>query len=285
MMRAFGLYEINCQLIAVRHGYFHVAAGGGCRKTKDVIREMIGLIELDPFVKLGFHHDDQVVEVESGDSDSENGVEYVDAETSFTPTGVQNRLTVENLDVFKANNSVVRPVDVEAVVFKPVGSSGKVSCSRCGKVVNPVGHVHCSVRKKEYCTRCGFDVLPDGHELRCKPFVPKDIKARLELVGDAMHALDVKVAIALSSCPHDQMTVVAAKYMSAVGQRRYLVHVGIEVAIELNVHSAGSEFERRYFGDFRSGYLRWLSARLECYRRVDGEQVVDMVRSYDLNLV
>lgn len=142
-----------------------------------------------------------------------------------------------------------------SLVFKPVGRKGRAACSRCKKVVDPGGHVVCSVRETKYCNLCKMEVVSEGHELRCAVVLEKD--ARMELLGDAMHALDVKL-MAVRCAKPEELSKFAEKYMCASAQKAYLQREGVNLGEGLNDHSWGSEFERCYHGEFRKKYLGWL---------------------------
>jgi len=115
---------------------------------------------------------------------------------------------------------------------------------------------------KEHCADCGFMVNPVGHAVRCR--VPGAVvrNARLELVGDAIHALDVKLAVVCSNTLDSQLTIVSAKFVSGPAQKEYLQVVDPEAVQGRSIGSWASEFERRYHGEFRAAYLQWLHARL-----------------------
>lgn len=111
---------------------------------------------------------------------------------------------------------------------------------------------------KVKCDVCGFVVKAEGHAERCR--LPRTRRPISELIGDAMHSLDVKLCMALSRSPGVHHTELAKKYLSAVGQKKYLLtQTGVRLDNKASDHTWGSEFETRYAGFFRYNYLEWLS--------------------------
>lgn len=143
--------------------------------------------------------------------------------------------------------------------YSPIGKKGKAVCSQCRKVVTPQEHSDCVVRERSFCECCKCMVVTEGHAGRC--ILPKVKNPALELVGDAMHALDVKV-VAITYCDKSQYSQIAGELMSAKAQKRYLQQVGVDLGKKASDHSWGSEFERRYCGAFRGDYLKLLGVGL-----------------------
>jgi len=112
-----------------------------------------------------------------------------------------------------------------------------------------------------FCEVCGFDVVKLGHEARCRKFVAKDMAAAL--VGDARHALDVKLLLTQCTPSGTQYTILSQVYISAIAQKEYLEMAMPMLFVEgLSVHSIASRFECLYTGTFRRRYLCWLCADL-----------------------
>lgn len=125
--------------------------------------------------------------------------------------------------------------------------------------MNPLSRigVESSGVERFYCERCKYLVVKDGHELRCTVPIPADPVG--DLVGDARHALDVKLLLSVG-CPNgSKLTVLSVNYLSSAGQRSYLEprFPGI-IGKNRSDHSWGSAFERQYCGVFRQEYLEWL---------------------------
>jgi len=121
-----------------------------------------------------------------------------------------------------------------------------------------------SRKTKVKCARCEFMVNPVGHQLRCRiPAVKEPGEERKALIGDALHALDVKILIAGWSSDVKAMTVRTIEYTAATAQRDYLAMVDPGACgADRSNHTWGTAFEVRYRGKFRYDYLLWLTREL-----------------------
>jgi len=148
-----------------------------------------------------------------------------------------------------------------------IGSGGFswVNCSRCGKYVQPIAHVcrpDTAGKSKVWCDRCCCFVVGEDHEKRCRPKISRDVGR--ELVGDALHGLDVKMGLVYSLLPGMQLTEVAKEFVSASAQRNYLQSVEPGLLPEgCSDRQWSNLFESKYDGVFRDKYLDWFSAELE----------------------
>jgi len=165
----------------------------------------------------------------------------------------------------------------------PIGRKGKVKCGVCGKVVSPANHSGCKMREMMDCTKCGCSVLKAGHESRCRIVVDKD--PAMELIGDAMHGLDVKI-FALYYGRNRGYSKFASELMDARAQRSYLESMGVELG-NVSDHSWGSEFERRYHGEFRKLYLENLISMFYGTAEADtlAVNVAESMVNYDVTFV
>jgi len=116
-----------------------------------------------------------------------------------------------------------------------------------------------------HCDVCGFTVVLDGHGDRCRVQVAfTSDEMRAAWLGDAMHALDVRVLISNTALSIKNTTLVSQEYLSAVAQRRYLATMdeSYEELSSRSNHTWSTKFEMLYYGSFRSKYLLWLQAEL-----------------------
>lgn len=128
------------------------------------------------------------------------------------------------------------------------------------------------------CVVCGFDkVKLEGHEARCR--VPVTVDSAGKLIGDAVHALDVKKAVVEYFPANAHYTVIAAEFLSAVNQREWLMRFRPGMAkYGSSAHSAADVFEANYCGDLRMEYCKWLRAELCAYAGRNCE-----VKEFDLD--
>jgi len=117
------------------------------------------------------------------------------------------------------------------------------------------------VRTKKYCSVCGFFVVADGHVDRCRVPVVRDPGA--ELIGDAVHAMDVKVCLVRAMPSGTKYTEMAKSFLSASAQKAYLQGVEPEACLQSSSERTWSTaFEVSYCGDFRLSYLEWLVSQV-----------------------
>jgi len=100
-------------------------------------------------------------------------------------------------------------------------------------------------------------VVTEGHELRCRP---KSVKGwsdsrRAAWIGDTVHRVDVQLAVRLLGVAPEKWESEAQAFTSNVAQASY-VRVMEPGLVGRSDHTAGTEFEARYFGAFREAYLR-----------------------------
>jgi len=161
----------------------------------------------------------------------------------------------ELVRAFAATRSV-DPTSGVVRQFSPIGKRGAAKCSQCKKIVNPANHPPCGAVERMDCERCGIKgVVMEGHAERC--VIPEARDPVFELIGDARHSLDVKLAV-VSAKGDRHFSRMATEYVSAVAQRRYLASVGQVFGNKAADHACGSSFERQYKGRFRKQYLVYL---------------------------
>jgi len=139
--------------------------------------------------------------------------------------------------------------DVDSELFGTLSvelSEGKLSDRKAEKVL---------------CKKCGFYVNPVNHVFRCRVVVPAR-DAKKELLGDAIHMLDVKLVVTSSVVSSDVYTIVVAKYASKAGQASYMRAVGVDVGCVRGDRDLSNEFERDYLTKYRRQYLDYLAAEL-----------------------
>lgn len=120
-------------------------------------------------------------------------------------------------------------------------TSMKVTCLRCGFLVNPVDHV----------SRCKIG----GHSERSE----FDYRS---WIGDAVHALDVRRVFELLETKGAAEFKTPAerhgayqKYTSSKGQREYIETVNLQNP-DISDKRMATEFETLYTGEFRRNYLK-----------------------------
>lgn len=117
---------------------------------------------------------------------------------------------------------------------------------------------------KVWCDVCCFNVNPDGHELRCRPSGVKSVSNSVRVaawVGDAVHTVDVRVALVRERLSVRKLTRVCDWYKSAREQAKYLRRVLAQSDCEVmgaSSHSVSTVFESLYHGTFRDRYLDYL---------------------------
>lgn len=122
---------------------------------------------------------------------------------------------------------------------------------------------------KGYCDVCGFVVVKEGHVSRCrKPDVVDKVRA---FVGDALQAVDVKVALAASGVSHAEITDAAKVFLSGSAQAGYMREFYPVVVAGLNVRQCSNRFEAAYCADFRERYVHWMLDRVGVAGVVDPE--------------
>jgi len=115
--------------------------------------------------------------------------------------------------------------------------------------------------EKVHCEICGFFVNPVNHVFRCRASTLKR-SARKELLGDAVHMLDVKVLVTNTEVAEKMYTIVASRYASKTGQAAYMRAIGIDLGHKRSEKDLSNEFERDYIDKHRGPYLKYLSAGL-----------------------
>ena len=133
-----------------------------------------------------------------------------------------------------------------------VMASGKVFCQVCRTMINPVGHV-----------------------FRCRP--QRIRRPVAELLGDAVHALDVKTLLVMALPYGAHYTEHSKRFLVASAQRQWLESVGVKLPVGYSDHTWASEFESRYHGPMRRAYIAWLAGELQVPVDVAFQSVADPV--------
>lgn len=108
---------------------------------------------------------------------------------------------------------------------------------------------------KVFCKECGFSVNPEGHSERCTPVMR--YSEGDALLGDALQDVDVRdILRALPETSENAKE--REKYVSAEGQRRYLVQAGVVLTGCRSDRDWSNYFEANYVF-FRESYRAWLS--------------------------
>jgi len=140
------------------------------------------------------------------------------------------------------------------------------------------------VAGKVYCAECTFNVNPSGHAKRCRKVRHRDPVA--ELVGDALHSLDVKALVVSMFPVGTHYTEIVKRYMVSSSQRWYLLEVRPDLKNQPHSdHTYANVFESMYHGEFRVNYLCWLKRDLEANGGEDvysrGVDVLKFLRGFD----
>lgn len=237
----------------------------------------LGLKEFEPSTylqggEISMGEDDGVVHLSRGHAESAvSGVSGLLDALAGTQAGcLAGADLVDNLLNSERSSRSFSP---PSVVSGMTGAEVYDVRKRAGSTLSP------EVRRGK-CDDCGFVVVLDGHATRCRP---ERIRASNEnrdaLVGDAMHAADVKQLVAACTSEEKQMTILANKYIASHAQREYLetFHPGVCQARHSD-HTWGTIFEVMYHGDFRRNYLGWLARDMGVMRLV-AESVLAKVES------
>jgi len=168
------------------------------------------------------------------------------------------------------NSALIGLVEMDAKARIGVARVEYCHCFHCCEMVDPVGHVCDGVRRDEedkgkgvkvWCDKCQCNVKPEGHYFRCRPKVSRSISR--ELVGDALHALDVKMALAYAAPVGTHLTEVAKDFVSSSSQRAYLERLEPEALPHgCSDRRWSNLFESRYSEQFRWDYLHWFEGEL-----------------------
>lgn len=139
---------------------------------------------------------------------------------------------------------------LEALIVSP-----RLIC-RNGIDTNAVGRV---------CDECGFRVLKsEGHRERCR--LPNTVMPAMRddaWIGDALHVLDVRVAIQDAGVDSAKATVLAVSYLSASAQARYMREFYPDPGdCEASDRVLSARFEAGYVSRYRDAYLVWLRKQL-----------------------
>lgn len=117
-----------------------------------------------------------------------------------------------------------------------------------------------SVARGVFCERCQCHVNPNNHEERCavvKSPISGDTRVAA-WIGDAIHTLDVRLALVQARLPEKKLSVLGDTFKSAAAQAKYLrtrgALLGLTVDINESDRRLSTQFEAMY-GNFRSYYI------------------------------
>lgn len=170
---------------------------------------------------------------------------------------------------------------------KHVAFAEKKFCTGCGMIVNPVGHKErcggrvtaalaagvVEIAGKVQCAVCGFVVRAEGHADRCRPVVDRNVVSglrRAAWLGDALHTVDVRVALLLAGLEDKQLQVEATRLSSATAQAAFYKqwHGRKVKAASGSEDKLAQAFEASYNGRFRRRYIRDVLLQLTVGKRI-----------------
>jgi 23S rRNA maturation mini-RNase III len=111
-----------------------------------------------------------------------------------------------------------------------------------------------------FCEDCQCHVNPEDHKSRCRPVKPpvSGQKKVAAWIGDAIHTLDVRIALVHACVPEKRLGILCDTFKSASAQARFVREHGYSLGLRLDNDESdrrlSTEFEAMY-GGFRSAYI------------------------------
>lgn len=114
-----------------------------------------------------------------------------------------------------------------------------------------------SADRKVFCDACQCNVNPDGHDKRCRPIKqPVPGQERVAAwIGDAIHTLDVRIALVRALIPEKRLSILCDTFKSASAQADYIRANATALGLDLDL----AESDRRLSTGFEAGYGRFRS--------------------------
>jgi len=111
-----------------------------------------------------------------------------------------------------------------------------------------------------FCEDCQCHVNPDNHESRCRSTKPPvSVQKKVAAwIGDAIHTLDVRIALVHAHVPEKRLSILCDTFKSASAQARFIREYGSSLGLRLDSGESdrrlSTEFEAKY-GGFRPEYI------------------------------
>jgi len=111
-----------------------------------------------------------------------------------------------------------------------------------------------------FCTDCQCHVNPDNHASRCHPVkLPVSGENKVaSWIGDAIHTLDVRIALVRARMPEKRLSIICDTFKSASAQAEYIranaVTLGLDIDPTDSDRKLSTVFEAAY-GQFRYNYI------------------------------
>lgn len=141
------------------------------------------------------------------------------------------------------------------------------------------------------CLVCGFNVVTKDHDTRCQPQRTESVDTRVAAwIGDAIHTLDVRLALVVAKLPVKRLSLVADMLKSGTAQHNYMMNIapkhGFVIDTDVTIKRAATLFESVYHGTFRDKYIEYLVEMVrdmpDAYEAGAAFQATALIRGFGL---